>query len=227
MVFARDTLAGVLTFGVSGLLLRDALVMYDHQTDSLWSQFLGKAIDGDLVRTELELLPSRVTTWGLWRAEHPDGTVMDKGQAVGIDSQSFIFDAEAAAVAGEPTAEGISTYDLVLGVELGEERVAFAMKELVHERVRNEVIDRTPVLVTASAGTYTGAVHERTLDGTVLTFVAGADGRIVDVGTGSAWDVASGVAIDGALAGRSLTRVPSRQSFWFAWLGYFPQTTLR
>ena len=34
------------TFGVSGKLIMNALVMYDHQTDSLWSQFLGEAVQG-------------------------------------------------------------------------------------------------------------------------------------------------------------------------------------
>ena len=43
MVYAREVNGEELTFGVSGLLLRDALVMFDHQTDSLWSQFIGKA----------------------------------------------------------------------------------------------------------------------------------------------------------------------------------------
>ena len=38
-----------LTFGVSGKLWRDALVMFDRQTGSLWSQ-----ISGDAIRAELE-----------------------------------------------------------------------------------------------------------------------------------------------------------------------------
>jgi hypothetical protein len=156
MVYVRDTHAGVLTFGVSGLLLRSALVMHDHQTNSLWSQFLGASIDGDLAGTTLELLPSRVTTWSLWRSNYPGGTVMDKCHAGIIDSRSFIFDAEAAEVVGESTPEGLSTYDLVLGVALGDARVAFAMKDLVDDRVRNEVVDGTPLLIAASAGTYTG-----------------------------------------------------------------------
>ena len=136
----------------------------------MWSQFLGKSIDGELAGTVLELLPSRGTTWSLWRADYPHGSVMDKGGVGIIDSRSFIFEAEAAEVVGEPTAEGLSIYDLLLGLAFGDARVAFAMKDLVEDRVRNEVVDGTPLLIAASAGTYTGAAYQRTLDGDTLTF---------------------------------------------------------
>ena len=34
------------TFGVSGRLLRNVLIMYDHQTNSEWSQLRGIALTG-------------------------------------------------------------------------------------------------------------------------------------------------------------------------------------
>lgn len=137
MVYARDTEAGVLTFGVSGFLLRDALVMFDHQTDSLWSQFLGEAIDGPLQGRTLELLPSRITSWSHWRGEYPQGTAMDKAGMGRFPAQSFVFDAEAAQFVGEQTEEGLSSHDLVLGVNVGSEQVAFPMKEVSEQRVLN------------------------------------------------------------------------------------------
>ena len=70
MVFARDVSNQELTFGVSGKLIMNALVMYDHQTDSLWSQFLGEAVTGPLAGTKLTLLPAQQTTWSAWKAQH-------------------------------------------------------------------------------------------------------------------------------------------------------------
>ncbi len=35
-----------LTFGVSGMLFHDNLVMYDYQTNTLWSQLLGQSLRG-------------------------------------------------------------------------------------------------------------------------------------------------------------------------------------
>ena len=40
-MYAREIEGRELTFGVSGKLIMNALVLYDRQTDSLWSQFLG------------------------------------------------------------------------------------------------------------------------------------------------------------------------------------------
>jgi hypothetical protein len=63
-------------FGVSGLLWRDNLVLYDAATGSLWSQLLARAVRGPLTGTPLEPLPSTLTTWGQWRADHPGTDVL-------------------------------------------------------------------------------------------------------------------------------------------------------
>jgi hypothetical protein len=66
------------TFGVSGKLIMNALVMYDHQSNTLWSQFLRKGVRGELAGTELEVIPVTQTTWESWRDLHPDTLVLDK-----------------------------------------------------------------------------------------------------------------------------------------------------
>ena len=43
MVYAREIDGETLTFGDAGKVLRNALVVYDHQTQSHWSQFIGEA----------------------------------------------------------------------------------------------------------------------------------------------------------------------------------------
>jgi len=58
-------------FGVSGLLYKRNLLLYDHETDSLWSQIAGMAVTGELAGTPLELLPITQTTWARWKSEHP------------------------------------------------------------------------------------------------------------------------------------------------------------
>ncbi|WP_417530741.1 DUF3179 domain-containing protein [Marinobacter lipolyticus] len=56
-----------LTFGVSGLLYNSDLLMYDHQTESLWSQIEGRAIAGPLAGKELESVAIRHELWQSWR----------------------------------------------------------------------------------------------------------------------------------------------------------------
>jgi hypothetical protein len=45
MVFDRDVNGHRLSFGVSGLLYQSSLLMYDRQTDSLWTQIGGISIE--------------------------------------------------------------------------------------------------------------------------------------------------------------------------------------
>ena len=44
-MYSREIDGQVYTFGVSGKLWRDALLMYDHQTRSLWSHITGQAVE--------------------------------------------------------------------------------------------------------------------------------------------------------------------------------------
>ncbi|WP_454753975.1 DUF3179 domain-containing protein [Cupriavidus necator] len=67
-----------LTFGVSGLLYNSNLLLYDKQTQSLWSQMLGKAISGPLKGAALMGFPITHTTWQAWQKEHPHTVVLSE-----------------------------------------------------------------------------------------------------------------------------------------------------
>jgi hypothetical protein len=68
--------ARTLEFGVSGLLYRSDLLMYDRDTDSLWSQIGAEAVAGERLGQKLTLLRSRMLRWGRWRALHPGTSVI-------------------------------------------------------------------------------------------------------------------------------------------------------
>jgi hypothetical protein len=76
MVFDPTTEGRTLTFGVSGLLYLSNLLMFDRETESLWSQFDLTAVSGPMVGRRLNLLNSEHLTWKAWRAQHPDGLVL-------------------------------------------------------------------------------------------------------------------------------------------------------
>ena len=62
-MYARQVDGRTLTFGVSGMLFRDGLVMYDRETDSLWTQVDGRGIKGEFADRALEIVPSIHATW--------------------------------------------------------------------------------------------------------------------------------------------------------------------
>ena len=75
-MYARTVDGKELTFGVSGLLYKANVLMYDHQTESLWSQVKRAAVTGPMTRTKLKVLPSSLTTWEKWAKRHPDSQVL-------------------------------------------------------------------------------------------------------------------------------------------------------
>lgn len=76
MVFDREFGRSELTFGVSGMLYQSDVLMYDHQTESLWSQLKLMAVSGKMVGTSLPWLPSTQSSWASWRTKHPQTLVL-------------------------------------------------------------------------------------------------------------------------------------------------------
>ncbi len=78
LVFDRRIDGKTRHFGVSGLLYRSDLLMYDRETESLWSQIAARAVTGPMMGRRLDMLRSSFQRWGEWRSEHPETTVLSK-----------------------------------------------------------------------------------------------------------------------------------------------------
>jgi len=76
VAFAAESGGRPLSFGVSGLLYNSDMLLYDRETESLWSQIKRQAIAGALAGRELRALPLTHTTWSAWLREHPDTRVL-------------------------------------------------------------------------------------------------------------------------------------------------------
>jgi len=76
LVFDRRVGGQVLTFGTSGKLADDGLVLYDRETGSEWRQPSGEAIAGELRGRTLDVLPATVTTYERFTEDHPDGRTL-------------------------------------------------------------------------------------------------------------------------------------------------------
>jgi hypothetical protein len=227
-VYSREINGREFTFGVSGKLIRNVLVMYDRQTETLWSQLLGEAVEGELIGTKLDFVPSWMMSWEAWKELHPDTVALDKGgQIGGRDAYDSYYRSGAAGVIGETLSDDrLYAKDFVVGVELEEASVAYPFSVLNHEPVVNDAVGDTSLLVVFDPESGTSAVFDRNVGGQTLTF-KGEDEfpeTISDDQTGSNWDAFSGAAVDGPLAGQSLNRIKSTSSFWFGWKDFHPDT---
>ena len=78
----------VLEFGVSGLLYNSDVLMYDRQTQSLWSQIQAQAITGPMKGTRSPGVTVVHTSWGDWLVRHPDTLVLS--QDTGFNRNYFV-----------------------------------------------------------------------------------------------------------------------------------------
>jgi len=85
MVFAAEQGGDALTFGVSGLLYNSDVLFYDHQSGSLWSQLLRKAVTGPMQGASLQMLPVSHTSWADWRDRYPGTHVLSRETGYGRD----------------------------------------------------------------------------------------------------------------------------------------------
>jgi hypothetical protein len=186
----------------------NAMTWWDHKTESIWSQPLGQALEGPLRGAKLELLPSQLMPWKTWRAEYPD---------------TLALNTEVLGVFGSGYGREYRQIPYVIGVTLGDAATAFPYDLAAQAGLVNEWVGPYPVVVHVDAERRSVHVYLRQVDGRDLTF--DQRGAIVrDRETGSTWQMDTGLAVDGLLAGRALRTVPYIPAFHGAWRDFYPHS---
>lgn len=145
VAFASQVKDKTLSFGVSGLLYNSDVLLYDRETESLWSQIKKQAIAGPMAGRKLEALPLTHTTWRAWRREHPNTQVLstatghrrdyDRIPYLGYEnSRELYFPVSAESRRYHPK-------ERVLGLEIGGRYKAYPFVELSRAGKR-EIPDR-------------------------------------------------------------------------------------
>jgi hypothetical protein len=225
IVYDRRVGGDVLSFGNTSALYESDLVMVDRSTGSYWWQVAGTAIVGPLTGAGLEPLPSTVATWADWTSQHPETLVLTRdtgynrpyerdafaGYADIVDSGRFAFPVGEAA-----RDDRLQPSALVVGVVIAEVARAYPVDNLI-DPINDEVGGEAIVVFPTDGG---ATVFSAVVDGETLQFQNSA-GDLVDVETGSVWNQA-GLAVSGAHKDAALEPIPSRTTFWFAFVGAFP-----
>jgi hypothetical protein len=235
----------VYDFGTTGNLRHSDLVMWDRQTESWWQQFSGDAIVGELTGAHLTFLPAQIVSWQAFKEAYPEGDVLSRetgfDRSYGtnpypgyddIDSRPFLFDG---------TTDGrLPPMERVVGVVRGDQGVAYPFPVLQEQRLIEDQVDETPLVVLWAPGTSSAVdtrdvvagrdigqagVFSRHLGERLLSFSPGPGDAFTDAETGSTWDI-SGLSITGDLAGERLTLIPHTVVFWFAWAAFQPEGRL-
>lgn len=190
MVFERMVNGREMTFGVSGLLYRDNVLMYDHQTESLWNQLALQAQTGTMFKTPLQWLPSQQLRYGRWKERFPDGDVLSTDTGFNRDYSRDPY-------TWVPETDGTLSDVPVLRDDL--EVKAWVFGILINGKARAyplEVLQAQP------------SFSDR-FEGVDLEVAYDADARELTLTRADTGE-----------------QIPAVQSFWFAWQGFYPETTV-
>jgi hypothetical protein len=237
-----------LEFGTSGLLRHSDLIMYDRTTESLWQQFTGEAIVGDMVGQQLTILPSSLVSFADFVAAYPNGEVLSRETGFGdsyaqryglnpyagydtLGRNPFLFDGE---LDGR-----LQAVERVITISFENIDVAYPLSALSQIGVINDSPGGHDLVIFHKAGTSSAldserislgrdvgatGVFEPQVDGQKLTFSKEGE-AIVDEQTGTVWNVL-GQAVDGPLTGTQLTPIVHGDHFWFSWAAFKPDTII-
>ncbi len=225
-MYAREIDGQVYRFGVSGKLIRNVLVMFDWETDSLWSQLLGEAVEGPLKGTKLEPLAAVNTTWGEWKTLHPDTKALATGGRNQDGYESYYVSGRTGVIGETFTDDRLLPKELIHGVVIDDVPIAYPYSALRAARVVNDEVAGVPVVVMFEPDTNTALAFRREIEGQVLTFVpvGGENLLFEDQETRTQWMALSGSAVSGPLTGKKLERIPGTSSFWFGWKDFYQET---
>ena len=183
-------------FGVSGKLRNSNLIMYDRATNSLWSQVTGEAIVGEQTGSQLKIIPSDITKFGLFQAAHPQGEVLSRDTGRPFASYSSV-----------PYGGDLTDIPPFLPLSHEDDR----LPETAY--VLGVVLDDSASLSGRQAKAYhVDAVKQA--------------GSFTDTIGRATVTVAYEAASDSVTVTSNGERLPTIPAFWFSWVATHPETAL-
>ena len=154
------------------MLYKSNILMYDRQTESLWSQVLQKAVTGPETNTLLKVIPSTLTTWAKWKKEHPDTEVLspDTGHKRDYrkDPYESYYKQKKGLFSFFTPGPGEEEKQLVAGVEINGKTKAYPIKKLQQNRITDTLGGKE---ITLMFDPYTDEIIVQDADRNDVTFV--------------------------------------------------------
>ena len=217
------------TFGVSGTLLNDNLVMYDRNSSSFWPQIMGEAINGTQMGYKLERFQLFWTTWGQWYALHPETKVLSEDTGYHLPynedflgsyySNDSYYHADGVFLPTMTNNSILRNKTVVYATSLGNNHLAIEKSLLKEKKVLNIYMYNQHIAVFYDEGLDTARIYKGSLNGINYEFKY-VNGSFIDVNTDTTW------SIEGVSTSGSLEPIVYFDSMWFGWYNFHPDTSL-
>ncbi len=247
VAYDRRVTERILDFGTSGSLLNSSLVMYDRQTESLWSHYTGEAVVGHLTGTQLDLIPVQTVSFGSFLSAHPDGLVLsaDTGHTrrYGQNPYDFYDSPESLPFLFSGSYDDrLDPMSRVVALREGGEATVIPYEVLSEQNVIAVTVGGRELVVLHTSGTASAldtsviadgrdvgatGVFDRIVNGREIKLTATANGNFTDVETGHSYDIL-GRRTNGGQTGSGevdggghLPAVEHLDTFWFAVAAFY------
>jgi hypothetical protein len=232
----REQTASGVEFGVSGLLFRNNLIMYDRNTGSTWSQMQLRSVGGEFAGTDAETIQVIETTWGQWKEMYPDSQVMTKNTGFNRNYDIFVYGSDYTT----------NNNDILFPIKNADNRLQ--RKERVHALLPTGASEESDVKAypLSNFGPGITLIEDQFMGEEVLLVgssdldlassfqletafeqelqLEAVDGELPIVMRdqhGNGWDI-FGYAIDGPNQGQRLTAARGYTGYWFALADFYP-----
>jgi hypothetical protein len=208
------------SFGTSGFLYRSNKLMFDKETNSLWSTYYGEPVVGIMVNQGLKLnkISVTATTWKAWKDRHPETKVLDieTGHDRNYDE-------------GEAYKDYFNSDKLMFSVPNIDKRLANKAEVIVfhHENkpyaISRKFLKNNPIYHHEEFVAITQGHESRVYMKSNNTFLKWVDSKTIEDDQGIHWSIEENRLLN---KNENIDRIVSYPSFWFGWYAAYPNTEL-
>ena len=217
------------SLGTSGFLYRSNKLMYDKETQSLWSTMEGQPVIGPLTGQgiSLEYLSVVTTTWGEWKRRHPDTSVLSlntghkRNYGEGVAYQQY-FGTDELMFNVPKIDTRLKNKDEILAIRIPdktEENLAVSSKFLR----KNPIYSAKVGPINFTVFTDKSGAH-RVYNSKGLVFSSYDKYSTAIDESGVSWKLLENKMV--SAHGHEITRIPTYSAFWFGYQAAFPETIL-
>lgn len=206
--------------------------MRDEETGSYWQQVTGAAIAGPLKGAQLALVPQEELSFGFWKKEQPNGSVLAPMPRYQAKYEKATWEKE---VGKLPTVihgpKGtLDDRETIIGVAINGAAQAFPLAKLTAQSpVLLDVVGGEPMMLVLGPDGKSVHVFSRKVADQEHVFYGQSAANssdpwsLVDDTTLSQWNF-DGCAVSGEMKGQCLTQISALKDYWFDWQHYHPHS---
>lgn len=227
------------TFGVSGKLAKNTLLMFDYETESLWSAISGKSVEGAMEGKRLsEIVSAQKITWKEWQKLHPDTKVLSYHgkETTGYDNYMDYHSSwvKTGIFPVENRDNRLKPKTTVIALDIDGKQKVYPLDLFKKTKIILDNFQGLPLLFYHDNSTNNTIVYNRKLSDVTIEFnelkvskfQRNGNDIVGDKTTSGKWDLKTGKAIEGSLKGKFLKKVDFKKVYWFIWADYYQESEI-